>query len=111
MEKVNEFDQPFRGGDCGVKYLFRGPNTDWGVILLKPGQELGGHYHEEVEETFYFVQGTPVMRVNGIDHRVKLGDAFRLTPPDQHNIINDTAGEVKMIFIKYPFNPKDKIDL
>jgi quercetin dioxygenase-like cupin family protein len=111
MEKVNEYEQSFRGGDSGVKYLFRGPNTDWGVVLLKAGQELGGHYHAEVEETFYFVQGAPIMRVNGVDHRVVLGDAFRLTPPDQHNIINDTDDEVKIVFIKYPFRPKDKIDI
>ena len=46
MQRVNERDQAYRGGDSGVKYLFRGPRIDWGVILLKPGESLGGHYQE-----------------------------------------------------------------
>ena len=44
MEKVSEFEQEYRGGDSGVKYLLRGPDLDWGVILLKPGDRLGGHF-------------------------------------------------------------------
>lgn len=110
MEKNNELEQSFRDGDCGVKYMFRGPNIDWGVILMKPGRTLGGHYHEETEETFFFQKGTPIMRVNDRDHRVKEGDAFRLTPPDRHDIINDTNEDITIIFIKYPYRPKDKIN-
>lgn len=111
MERVNEYDQEYRGGDSGVKYMYRGPNIDWGVILMKPGETLGDHYHEEVEETFYFTQGTPIMKVNDQEHRVNVGDAFRLVPPDKHDIINDTEGEVKITFIKYPFRPKDKVSV
>ena len=110
MQKVNEYEQSFRDGDCGVKYLFRGPDTDWGVIIMKPGQSLGCHFHEETEETFYFIHGAPIMRVNGENHRVKVGDAFRLTPPDKHDIINDTPENIKIIFIKYPYRPQDKIN-
>lgn len=43
MQLVNEYDLSFRKGDSGPKYLFRGPNIDWGVLLLKPGQTLGKH--------------------------------------------------------------------
>lgn len=111
MERVNEYDQEYRGGDSGVKYMYRGPNIDWGVILMKPGQTLGGHYHKEVEETFYFTQGTPTMKVNDQEHRVKVGDAFRLVPPDKHDIVNDTDEDAKIVFIKYPYRPKDKISL
>ena len=57
MEIVREQDQAYRGGKSGVKYLVRGPNIDWGVILFAPGDELGRHLHREVEETFYFVEG------------------------------------------------------
>ena len=56
MQKVNEEECEFRGGDWGVKYIMRGPRIDWGVILLKPGQNMGLHGHREVEETFYFIK-------------------------------------------------------
>jgi quercetin dioxygenase-like cupin family protein len=111
MEKVSEAQREYRGGDCGVKYLFRGPRTDWGVILLKPGQTLGGHYHHEVEETFFFLEGTAKMIIDGVEHRAAAGDAFRLVAPEKHDISNDSDSDVKMVFIKCPYLPKDKVSL
>ena len=64
MRKIVESELAYRDGDSGVKYLLRGPKIDWGVILLLPGQTLGRHYHEEVEETFYVVQGKGTFLVN-----------------------------------------------
>ena len=111
MERVNERDLEYRGGDSGVKYLFRGPKTDWGVLRMKPGDTLGHHYHERVEETFYFVKGEPKMIVNGEEFRVREGDAFRLEPKDDHDIINDTDGVVDCVFIKSTYDPKDKVNV
>ena len=108
MEKVNEGDREYRGGDSGVKYLFRGPKLDWGVILLKPGERLGEHLHREVEETFYILKGTPMMFVNGQGYRTSAGDAFRIEAPDRHCLDNDTAEEAKVVFIKTPYLPDDK---
>ena len=111
MERVNEFDLQYRSGGSGVKYLFRGPAIDWGVLRLAPGETLGHHYHERVEETFYFPAGEPLMIVNGERIRVRSGDAFRLVPPDRHDIINDTGAPVGCIFIKSRYDPKDKVDV
>ena len=111
MEKVNEQEQEFRGGDSGVKYMFRGPIIDWGIIKLLPGQTLGHHYHEAVEETFYFTTGTPKIIVDGVEHRVTKGDAFRLQPPEKHDIVNDSEGETVIIFIKSTYDPKDKVNV
>ena len=88
----------------------RGPKIDWGVILLKPGDKLGPHYHNEVEETFYFLEGRPLIHVNGEEFRATAGDVFMMQAPDRHNIVNDTNEPVKMVFIKSPYLPKDKVD-
>ncbi len=111
MQQVNENEQAYRGGDSGVKYLFRGPKIDWGVILLLPGQTLGGHYHEQVEETFYVLQGCGVFVVNGQNYSAREGDAFRMEPQDRHDIRNESAQPLKLVFIKCPYLPKDKIDI
>ena len=111
MEQVNEQDLEYRGGDSGVKYLFRGPKIDWGVLRMKPGDTLGHHYHEHVEETFYFVKGQPLMIVNGEEFRVRRGDAFRLDPLDKHDIVNDTDDVVDAVFIKSSYDPKDKVNV
>ena len=111
MQKVSEAEQEYRDGDHGVKYLFRGPNIDWGLIRLSPGTSLGGHYHERVEETFYFKSGAAKIVVNGEDHRATAGDAFRMEPGDRHDIVNDTEGVCDVVFMKFPFDKKDKIPI
>jgi len=109
MERANEKQSEYRKGDSGPKYIMRGPRIEWGIIRLKPGEEMGAHGHREVEETFFFFDGEPTLIVDGKNHEVGEGDAFRLDPGEMHNIINDTGRAVRVIFIKTPFLPEDKI--
>lgn len=109
MQKVNEKDCQYRGGDWGIKYLLRGPKIDWGVLLLKPGQKMGAHGHRQVEETFYFINGFPKMLVNDTEYQAEEGDAFRIEPGEKHDIVNDTKETAKVVFIKVPYLPEDKI--
>ncbi len=111
MELINEHDCEFRFGDHGPKYFVRGPKHEWGVIVLKPQQKLGAHRHAEVEETFYFETGTPRIIVDGGEHRVRPGDVFRLEPGETHDIVNDGESDTRIIFIKCPYSPDDKIGL
>ena len=111
MDKVNENALEYRHGDHGPKYFFRGERHEWGVICLRPGDTLGGHYHNEVEETFYFPDSAPLIFVAGVEHRVAPGDVFKLAPGEEHDIINDTENSVRIIFIKCPYLPADKVAL
>jgi len=109
MERTNAFDVAYRDGDHGVKYLSRGPLIDWGVLRFLPGQELGRHYHERVEETFYFTKGAPRMVVDDRQMRIRPGDAVRLEPREAHNIVNDTDEAIEAVFMKTPHDPADKV--
>jgi mannose-6-phosphate isomerase-like protein (cupin superfamily) len=111
MEIVNEYEKEFRHGDHGPKYLFRGPRMEWGVLVIKPNNTLGKHYHEQVEETFFFIEGEPQMIINDKCFRVKKGDAFRIEPKEIHDIVNDTSTNIRIIFIKVPYLPDDKVSL
>lgn len=110
MQRVNEHDLEYRSGDHGPKYLFRGPRHEWGVILLRPGDSLSPHLHAEVEETFFFESGSPLFTVAGEAIRVRPGDAFRLEPGETHKIANDTDEPTRIVFLKCPYLPEDKID-
>lgn len=100
MQRVNEFELPFRSGDSGAKYLYRGPLIDWGVILLKPGERLAPHYHQEVEETFYVVRGQGTIKTGGQEHRLIPGDAYRLEAREDHELANAGDEDLKIVFIK-----------
>ena len=110
MQRVNEKEQSYRHGDSGPKYLMRGPRFEWGIIRLKAGEKMGRHGHKEVEETFYFFDGAPTLLVNETPQRVREGDVFRLEPGERHDIVNDTPAPIRVIFIKTPYLPEDKIN-
>lgn len=110
MKKVSESEEPYRDGDHGVKYMLRGPNIDWGIMLLKPHTIMGGHYHEEVEETFYFMEGSGIMVVNDERLKAKQGDAFLVEAKEKHDVENPTDKPLKVLFIKTPYLPKDKVN-
>jgi len=111
MERVSEGEREFRFGDSGPKYLFRGPRIEWGILILKPGGSLGGHYHREVEETFYFLEGKARLFINDVEFLAGAGEAFRLDPGDRHDILNGSDLPLRAIFIKCPYKPEDKVNL
>ncbi|MBD3230727.1 MAG: cupin domain-containing protein [Candidatus Lokiarchaeota archaeon] len=110
MDKTNENDIEFRDGKTtGVKYMFRGPKIDWGILVLGKGETLSKHYHKEVEETFYFISGSCKMLIDDREFITKPGDAFRVEPNKSHYMKNEHDKPVKMIFIKCPYIPNDKV--
>jgi len=44
-----------------------------------------------------------------VEYQAELGDAFRIEPKERHDILNDTDEPIKMVFIKSPYLPKDKV--
>jgi len=90
----------------------RGPSIDWGLILLKPGESMAGkaHGHNELDETFYFMEGDGVMVIYGKEHPAPQGTVFLCEPQEMHNIKNDSNKSVKIVFIKGDYKPDDKIE-
>jgi mannose-6-phosphate isomerase-like protein (cupin superfamily) len=111
MERVKEKEKEFRFKTHGPKYMMRGPNLEWGIILLRPNDTLGKHMHEKVEEIFFFLEGSPLMEVAGDRFIVEPNEAVRISPKEPHDIINNTKENVKVIFIKSPYLPEDKISI
>jgi len=111
MEKVNANELEYRNRTSGAKYLFRGPRIDWGLIRFLPREQLGAHFHEQVEETFYFMSGTGLFLVDGLEYDVAPGDAFRLEPREVHNVINTGTVPLDAVFIKHTYRPDDKVDV
>lgn len=109
MQKSNEKDFKFKNGDSGPKYLVNGPRLEVGLLVFRPGQKLGEHFHREVEETFFFFEGRGKFIVNGREYDIIPGDIFKLDPGEKHDIINDTDTDIKAIFIKCPYLPSDKV--
>jgi mannose-6-phosphate isomerase-like protein (cupin superfamily) len=80
----------------------RGPSIDWGVILLKPGESMASkaHGHLEIDETFYFADGSGIMIIDDNEYNAPQGSVFLVEPKEMHNIKNNSEKLLKIIFIK-----------
>jgi quercetin dioxygenase-like cupin family protein len=107
MQVVNEKDITPKDG---VAYLIRGPNIDWGVITLQPGQIHKPHLHNEVEETFYIIAGTTTFMLKDKEFDAPTGTALRLEPKESHGLKNKGKEITKMVFIKHLYRPNDKVN-
>jgi mannose-6-phosphate isomerase-like protein (cupin superfamily) len=107
MQIVNEKEIQAKDG---VKYLIRGPNIDWGVITLKPGEKLSPHLHNEVEETFFVLEGTTTFILKEKELDGSAGMGIRLEPKESHGLKNKGTVPTRMVFIKHIYRPNDKIN-
>lgn len=109
MQIVKESEQIAKGP---VKYMIRGPYIDWGVITLAPGESMAPHFHKEVEETFYIIEGVTTIIVKDKNQEIAApaGTAIRLEPTEQHGLKNTGSIPTKMVFIKNIYRPTDKVD-
>ena len=108
MEIINSEEKTYRDGEWGIKCLFRGPRIDWGVFRFRSGDQLGVHYHNQVEETFLFNNGHGEMTVDDRKIEISPGISVRVEPGEKHNFINTGSDPLEGVFIKTPYLPEDK---
>ena len=111
MLKINESEFEYRFGNSGPKYLLRGPRVDFGLVVLQPGEDFKRHYHNAVEENFFVLEGEVDIDVAGTDIHAVEGDLIHAEPPEPHYLVNNGTVPCKMVFVKAPYDPKDKVDV
>ncbi len=110
--KLNETEIPYRfKGQSGPKYLMRGPRSDFGMVVLLPGEDFQTHYHSHIEENFFTLEGSAEIYINGEVYQLEPGDFIQVPPKNPHYLINHGATPWKAIFSKAPFDEKDKTDV
>jgi len=111
MFRTKDTDNEFRFGDNGPKYLCRGPRSDFGIVVLKPGQDFQAHKHERIEEAFYTVEGEVHLYCDGELNVLGVGDYMRCDPGEIHYVVNKGAVNWKAVFVKSPYDPTDGVSV
>lgn len=112
MDHASVPDAKLRFGSWGPGYLLEGPRTLVGVCLLRPGDVFENHYHARHEETFIVLDGEVMLWVNcQLRYLLRTGDLHRCDPYQMHFLSNDSADEVRLLFVKAPVVPGDKVDV
>ncbi|MCH8207236.1 MAG: cupin domain-containing protein [Chloroflexi bacterium] len=69
---------------------------------LEPGASEGSHVHEgerELEELYYFLEGSGTMWSDGDEFPVAAGDAVMAPPGSDHGFRNTGSGPLRLLII------------
>ena len=111
MRHANLNEVQLRHDTFGPGYLARGPRTDFGVVVLPPGQDFPNHYHETIEECFLTLEGQVTLWTNGARVELAVGDYYRCDPYEMHYFVNEGSTPWRAVFVKAPYNPADGITI
>lgn len=108
---IHEDEREYRFGDSGPKYLMKGPRMNFAIVQFQAGQDFKAHYHNEMEENFFILEGEVDVVVDGVVHRLTAGQLIHIEPGEVHYVVNNSTGPVKMISTLAPFRDVDKVDV
>jgi len=109
---IHEEDVEYRfDGVSGPKYLMRGPRSDFGMVVITPGEDFETHYHRKIEENFFTLEGEVDIYINGEKITLHPGELCHVPPMHPHYLINRGKVPWKAIFVKAPYDPKDKVNV
>lgn len=106
---ISENDREYRFGDSGPKYLMKGPRMNFAMVRFNPGEDFAAHYHHEMEENFFILEGEVDVVVDGVTHHLTPGQLIHIEPEEAHYVINPYDKPVKMISTLAPYRADDKI--
>lgn len=109
---TNEKDHTFRRGKSGPKYFIHGPNLNFGICRVLPGEVFNAHKHEKMEESFYVLEGNPTFIIDGKKYIGKPGDFIHMDPGEIHLIKNETLQPCLYTITTAPFFEEgDKVEV
>jgi mannose-6-phosphate isomerase-like protein (cupin superfamily) len=92
------------------RVLYTGKHSQLVLMSLKPGEEIGEETHSDVDQFFRFEKGEGKVIIDGVENRVKDGDAVIVPSGARHNVVNTSKkSELKLYTIYSPPEHQDKV--
>lgn len=103
IEKLSLANQNFR------QVLYTGQHTQLVVMSLAPKKDIGMEVHPIVDQFVRIEEGKGKVTIDGIEHKIKAGDAMIIPAETKHNITNTSdAEDLKLYTLYSPPHHKDK---
>ena len=70
------------------------------IVVLEPGEAVGLHIHHDMEQIFYMLRGTGVLRIGEDGTQqfpVKPGDVMRIPPHTLHSVLCN--GQEQIVYL------------
>ncbi len=92
------------------RVLYTGKNSQLVLMSLKPLEEIGMETHKDVDQFFRFESGEGIVSIDGVEHKIKDGDAAIVPCGAKHNVVNTSkTQELKLYTIYSPPEHQDKV--
>jgi mannose-6-phosphate isomerase-like protein (cupin superfamily) len=92
------------------RVLYTGKYSQLVLMNLKPMEEIGMETHNDRDQFFRFEEGEGKVVIDGVEHRVKDGDAVIVPAGAKHNVVNTSKKlELKLYTIYSPPEHQDKV--
>ena len=92
------------------RVLYTGKHSQLVLMSLRPGEEIGEETHEDVDQFFRFERGEGKVIIDGVEHRVKDGNAVIVPAGAKHNVINSSKrADLRLYTIYSPPEHQDGV--
>ena len=92
------------------RVLYTGRYSQLVLMNLKPMEEIGMETHNDRDQFFRFEEGKGKVVIDGVEHKVKDGDAVIVPTGAKHNVVNTSKKlELKLYTIYSPPEHQDKV--
>lgn len=83
-------------------------NVEIAMCVFSPGEIADLHYHEVMEEIYFFIEGEGEIELDGIWHKVKTEDAVAIPIKTKHRIRNSSIEKpLRFLSVNSPFWRED----
>lgn len=104
IEKETKKNSDFR------RVLYTGKYSQLVLMNLKPLEEIGMETHPNLDQFFRFEEGKGKVVIDGVEHKVKDGDAVIVPAGAKHNVVNTSKKlALKLYTIYSPPEHQDKV--
>ena len=104
LEKETKKNADFR------RVLYTGKHSQLVLMSLRPGEEIGEETHEDVDQFFRFERGEGRVIIDGVEHRVKDGNAVIVPAGAKHNVVNSSKrADLRLYTIYSPPEHQDGV--
>ena len=72
------------------------------ILTLAEGQEVPWHYHSEVTDTFYCLEGVLSVetRAPNAHHRLEVGESCAVPPMTAHRVTGQDGGRARFLIVQ-----------
>lgn len=92
------------------RVLYTGKYSQLVLMNLKPMEEIGMETHHDRDQFFRFEEGEGKVIIDGVEYKVKDGDAVIVPAGAKHNVLNTSKKlELKLYTIYSPPEHQDKV--